>query len=240
MNYHSTIQSLSAQISKDKEAFEKFTKLFLSNNFQCKLHGAVSNPDGSDAKYILKKLVPILTTGSKRTPFGAFERRSAAGEILAMGRKYGGGSNFLTVSVDDVCSPGVIQLCFRNCDNLNFPAMCEDDLLKAMEIGGDYTYQADKNSIPDIKYSIGSGTVKIPCNWSSMARRATDNPLAVAAHYKQLIHNLLTILVGIKPGTSSDNNRRTVTTHYRGWDKDSLGAIVGTPVAFMSTTETTG
>ena len=109
-----------------------------------------------------------------------------------------------------------------------------------MKIRGESTYQADKNSIPDIKYSIGSGTVKIPCNWSSMARRATDNPLAVAAHYKQLIHNLLTILVGIKPGTSLDNNRRTVTTHYRGWDKDSLGAIVGTPVAFMSTTETTG
>ena len=55
-----------------------------------------------------------------------------------------------------------------------------------------------------------------------MARRATDNPLAVAAHYKQLIYNFLTILVEIKPGTSLGDNRRTVTTHYRGWGKDSL------------------
>ena len=109
-----------------------------------------------------------------------------------------------------------------------------------MEIGGDYTYEADKNAIPDIKYCIGSVTVKIPCNWSSMARRATDNRLAVSAHYKQLLHNLLTILVGIKPGTSLGDNRRTVTTHYRGGGKDSLGAIVGTPAAFASTTETTG
>ena len=118
--------------------------------------------------------------------------------------------------------------------------MCKDDLLNAMEIGGDYTYQIDENAIPDIKYFIGSGTVKIPCNWSSLAARATDNPLAVAAHYKQLIHNLLTILVGIKPGTVSGDNKRTVTTHYRGWGKDSLGAIAGTPASFIATTETTG
>ena len=70
--------------------------------------------------------------------------------------------------------------------------------------------------------------------------RATDNPLAVAAHYKQLIHNLLTILVGIKPATVSGDNRRTLTTHYRGWGEDSLGAISGTPAAFIGTTETTG
>ena len=133
-----------------------------------------------------------------------------------------------------------MQLCFRSCDNLNFPAMCEDDLLKAMEIGGDYTYQSDENAIPDITHCVGSGTVKIPCNWSSLAMRATDNPLAVAAHYKQLIHNLLTILAGIKPSTISDDNKRTVTTHYRGWGKDSLGAIVGTPASFIATTETTG
>ena len=240
MQRHCTIRSLSAKISKDKEAFEKFTKIFLSNAFQCKLHGAISNPDGSDAKYILNKLVPILTQGSKSTPFGVFERRSAAGEILAMGNKYGPGSNFLTASIDDPNSPGVMRLCFRSCDNLNFPAMCEDDLLKAMEIGGDYTYQTDENAIPDITHCVGSGTVKIPCNWSSLAMRATDNPLAVAAHYKQLIHNLLTILVGIKPATVSGDNRRTVTTHYRGWGENSLGAISGTPAAFIGTTETTG
>ena len=40
--------------------------------------------------------------------------------------------------------------------------MCEDDLLKDMEIGRDYIYQADINVIPDLNYWIGLGTIKIP------------------------------------------------------------------------------
>ncbi len=73
-----------------------------------------------------------------------------------------------------------------------------------------------------------------------MARRATDNPVSVALHYKKVVYDIMNILVGIKPGTTSGNNNRTVMTTYRGWGKDSLGVIVGTPTAFIGVTETTG
>ena len=87
---HSTIQGMHAKIRKDPKAFESFTKTFMSRNFQSKLLKAVAIPDGADAKFVLKRLVPMLTTGGKNTVFGALERRAAAGQILAMGRKYGG------------------------------------------------------------------------------------------------------------------------------------------------------
>ena len=86
----------------------------------------------------MKKLIPVLTSGRKKTVFGALERRAAAGEILAMGRAYRAASNFLTVSADDVHTPGVFQLTFRSFNNMNFPALCPDTLLDAMEVGENY------------------------------------------------------------------------------------------------------
>ena len=45
----------------------------------------VANPEGKQAKEVLKKLIPVLTSGGKKIVFGALERRAAAGEILNMG-----------------------------------------------------------------------------------------------------------------------------------------------------------
>jgi len=100
------------KIRQDAAAFEKFTKLFTSESFQTKLRMGIANPEGKQAKEVLKKLIPVLTSGGKKTVFGALERRAAAGEILAMGRAYGAASNFLTVSVDDVHTPGLFRLAF--------------------------------------------------------------------------------------------------------------------------------
>ena len=109
---HSVIGQMHVKIRQDAAAFEKFTKLFTSEGFQTKLRMGIANPEGKQAKEVLKKLIPVLTSGGKKTVFGALERRAAAGEILAMGRAYGAASNFLTVSVDDMHTPGVFRLAF--------------------------------------------------------------------------------------------------------------------------------
>eukprot|EP00956_Cyclotella_meneghiniana_P036288 scaffold123760_cov36-Cyclotella_meneghiniana.AAC.1 len=49
----------------------------------------------------------------------------------------------------------------------------------------------------------------------------------------------MTILVGIKPGTTSGDNNRSLKTEYRGWGEESKGVIVGTCAAFIGVTETT-
>ena len=240
---HGTIQSMSAKIKQDPRAFENFTKTFMSTSFQQDLQRAVADPEGRAAKKVMSKLVPVMTAGSRKVSFGALQRRSTAGEILAMGRKYGAASNFLTVSVDDVNSPGVLRMAFRSCDNINFPAHCPDSLLEAMQLGDDYVYENRADCIHCAhgqKCELGhSGEIRIPCGWEHLAKKATQNPVSVALHYKKLIHDLLTILVGVKPGTTSGDNNRTTKTEYRGWSKDSLGVIVGTPAAYLGVTETT-
>ena len=103
MQRHSTIRAMSAKVNQDPKAFEIFTKTFMSSSFQEQLRQAVANPKGKESKSVLRKLVHVMTTGSKKTVFLAMERRSAAGEILAMGRKYGGAAEFLTVSIAILC-----------------------------------------------------------------------------------------------------------------------------------------
>ena len=53
------------------------------------------------------------------------------------------------------------------------------------------------------KKKLGRGSIPIPCDWSSLAEKATDNPVSVAVHYKKLNHDLMSILMGIRPGTTS-------------------------------------
>ena len=142
------------------------------------------------------------------------------------------------MSVDDINSPGVFRMTFRSCNNIDFPAHSPDSLLEAMELGAEYN-MSNEGECMHGKDCIGNGEI-IDCSWSSMARRATDNPVSVALHYKKVVYDIMNILVGIKPGTTSGNNNRTVMTTYRGWGKDSLGVIVGTPTAFIGVTETTG
>ena len=230
---HLTVRAMSAKIRQDPKSFAEFTTKFCSSDFQDKLKMAVASPDGPEAKAVLKDLIPVLTCGGKRTVFGALERRSAAGQILAMARKHGPASNFLTISVDDVNSPGVFRMSFRSKDNLSFPSTCPDELLNAMEYGTKFT---------DASQSEGDHqeTITIPCSWSDLATKATNNPVAVALHYKKVVHDLMTILVGIRPGTTSGANNKTVATQIKDWKRDSVGGIMGTPTAFIGVTETTG
>jgi hypothetical protein len=86
-----------------------------------------------------------------------------------------------------------------------------------MEVGNNFV--ADGCGCIHGEQCLGHGEIHIPCNWSALARRATENPVSVALHYNKIIHDIMTILVGIPPGTTSGENDRTLKTEYRGWSE---------------------
>ena len=224
MQRFSTIRNLSGKVKSDKRAFEAFTRTFMSSDFQSKLSDAVAKPNGENAKYVLRKLILVLSCGAKNTVFGALERRTAAGEILAIARKHGGGGTFITISIDDKSHPNVLRLAFRSTSNYDFPAMASDDLLKALENGDSFPCQ-------------GSGLINL--SRSLLATIATKNPISVAIHYKNVINAIVRILIGIKTGGVCGNNNRSVATVYKDWSTNSLSAIMGTATAFQGVTEAT-
>lgn len=66
-----------------------------------------------------------------------------------------------------------------------------------------------------------------------------NNPAGAACVYKELVINILSILVGKKPGFGQKSGT-TRTTEYASWEEESLGAIIGTPLAYLGVNETTG
>jgi len=92
----SVIRGMHAKVCSNQKEFEQFANEFSSDEFQAKLRNAVNNPKGGAAKYVMKKLVPLLTFPGKKSHFGALERNESAGQILALGRHFGCAPAFLT------------------------------------------------------------------------------------------------------------------------------------------------
>ena len=94
-----------------------------------------------------------------------------------------------------------------------------------MDVDDNYdinTINEQSSCIHDEK-CLGRGAVPVPCNWLSLAENATGNPVSVAVHYKKLIHDLMTILVGIRPGTTRGDNTITLTTYFGGCGPYNIG-----------------
>ena len=58
----------------DPTKFDKFAEEIMPNDFQENLRNAVAHPESKDAKYVLNKLLPVLTSAGKHTSFGTLEK----------------------------------------------------------------------------------------------------------------------------------------------------------------------
>ena len=120
---HGVISSMHAKVISDPREFEKFANEFSTDEFQVKVKAAAKNPDGPDAKYILHKLTPLLTSGGKKSAYGAMDKNRSAGEILAMGRRFGSAPSFDTFGIDDINHPNSIRFALPSSSNHDFPAV---------------------------------------------------------------------------------------------------------------------
>ena len=223
---HDNIRGMSTRRKGDPTAFDKLSKEFTSTDFQVKMQNAVAHPDGKDVKYVIKKLLPVLTTAGKNTSFWALERNAALGETYAMIRHFGPQFEFLTIAIDDVSNPQVFRLTFSQPDNVNFPSVAPEDFLSAMQHGTSFT----------------SGNVRIPTSWSALATAVTNNPVASSFIYKRLMYNIVTILIGLKPTRLSDaRSERKISPRFTPnsvYDKG--GVIAGNVEAYNGVHETSG
>jgi len=217
---HGVIGNMHAKVSSNPADFEKFANEFQSEEFQAKLKAAAKDSEGSDAKYVLNKITPFLTFGGRKSAFGALERNESAGEILALGRHHGCAPGFLTFGIDDINTPTAIRVALPSRSNHEFPAVVSSASRVEMETG----------------IKLNECTIPIPHGYRERMKLMCNNPVGTAFAYKQMVHDIMTILVGIKPSKDSgDNNRRTKTEFIT---PDKVG-IVGTSWAFFGKTETT-
>ena len=223
---HDVISGMHANVTSDPKGFEQFANEFVSEEFQTKLRDAKHNPSGPSAKYVMNKLVPVLTYAGRKSVFGALERNESAGQILALGRRFGCATSFLTFGIDDVNHPNAIRFALRSSNNRDFPAVVSNASRVEMERGLRLKGDEDEGYIP--------------FHWNERFKTMIGNPVGAAIAYKQVVHDIMTILIGIKPSNySGDNNRTTKTQFTSSSEPESIG-INGTGWAFFGKSETTG
>ena len=225
MQRHGSIRGVHAKEAQNPSEFAKFAEDYMSESFQQKLKEAVKDPHGKIAKQVMKKIEPILTGGGKRTTYGALARTDTGGKIMAMRRRRGCAPAFLTFAIDDVNHPTAIRMAMSSSSNSDFPAVVSGGHHEAMKHG--------------FKCYFGEDEISIPASYSARLQALVNNPVGAACVYKQLVIDVLSILVGKRPGFGQKAGT-TRTTEFASWDEEKLGAIIGTPLGYLGVNETTG
>lgn len=215
---HGVIGGMHAHVASNPDGFERFANEFSTDEFQEKLTAAVKNPNSPTGKYVLNKLTPLLTFAGRKSVFGAFERNESAGQILALGRRYGCAPAFLTFGIDDVNHPKAIRFALRSTNNHDFPAVVSSASDVEMKHG--------------IKLREREGN--IPFNWGERFQVMIKNPVGAAIAYKEVVCDIMAILFGIKP-----SNHSGVSSTRKSMINKDIG-LIGSPWAFFGKTETTG
>ena len=214
MQRHETIKAVYGK-TRNKENFDRFVSKFVSPHFQDKLKQAVAEPHSTAGRSVLADVSHMLSSSGKAVTFGSLERVRSKGEIMALGRRFGCASTFLTFAIDDVNNANAIRMTMRSSNNHEYPSCVSSKIHEAVKNG----FNVDDVHIP------------IPKSYSERYSLLAGNPVGAALVYKKIVNDVLSILIG---GNSS--LKRTV---FVSWDNDSIG-ISGTNLCCFGKTETTG
>ena len=169
--------------------------------FKNDLKEAVLRPDGEEAMRVMKKVLPLLNLNTNVTSaFGPGQRTQSIARQLACHKRFGPAGTFVTIAPYMQDDPTALRATFRSDNITSFPASTDDDYLEALKNNSKIIAQND---------------IVLPVGFRERAKRASKNPVAMAAEYQQLIHNVLENLFGIPPDQCTmGSGRKTVQTGY--------------------------
>jgi len=168
--------------------------------FSSLLKEAIAAPDGKAAIEVMKTILPILNLSKPISDFGPSQRTQCIACQIACHRRFGPAATFVTLAPNLQDDPTALRATFRSTNNDNFPANIDDNYIEALK---------NDSSV------IGEGNISLPVGYKQRAKRASDNPVAMAAEYQNLINNVLEILFGIPPDTCTmGTGRKTNRTCY--------------------------
>ena len=151
---------------------------------------------------LMKEISRFMTLGGACVPWSEEERSAEITKFYANARRFGGGSSFLTVALNDVHQPTMIRLCYRAGKPGEFPAV-EGGLLRALRGEMDDSEYADFVAASKAAASTAAGHAdeefEFKLSEGFMQRLATLNPVATTLFYEHMSEAIFTHLVGLPP-----------------------------------------
>ena len=186
---HTVLKSTN-MVVRQPRAIE-FVHLANDPAFLDKLKEAYEKPRSKTAREVMRKILPLLASSARPVPWGAIERGSCIGKLVAMIRRFGPPSLFLTIKPDDVHDPLTIRLTIEHLTNATFPALPgeggnADDFLRALLEGGDRFSEYGGEAFE----AAGRNVEEF------LQRQAAHNPASTSMTFDQLMRTVLTVIVG--------------------------------------------
>ena len=186
---HTASRNVCVRVRSNAEAFTQFSQLIADQEFIQQTRNAAANPNGEEAKNVMRRVSRMLQITGSTIPYSPLERSAGITTLYAYVRRFGIPSIFLTVSPDDVHEPLAIRLCFPTLCSCGFPANVTTSFLDALEAGNPEFLSCDKCQ----------NTVNVDLSDSNLRKYIAENPAASAQVFQNLVTTLYTDVLGIEP-----------------------------------------
>ena len=198
---HRVIKNLATKVKKDPGAFNSYAKLINSVEFKELVKEANQDPSSKAASQVMQQVLPVLAFGARNNMMsGVAGDTTILTEGMCMAKRYGPNKTLVTVTPDDINTPGVLRFAMVSVDNKSFPATVDEEFFEKLRAGG----------------AVRKGDVQIPLDYSSRFKAAAHNPVAVALEFRNMMENIVQILIGcpldFQPGCNSSQKR---TWHFK-------------------------
>jgi hypothetical protein len=176
------VNNYAAHIRQGRQAFEEFADKVWCEGFREKIRQASRDPTGPIAKEVWKTVLPFMSLAICSTVLGTLGDTTSLSRALAMAKRYGPASTFLTITPDDINCPSSFRMACRSINNQCFPAVVDQNF---------YT------KLSECATHMDEGDIRKPLSYTKRLQAATENPVAIAEEYQSLLENVLRELVGV-------------------------------------------
>jgi hypothetical protein len=174
---HAAARAVAARVHNKPSSFAAFAAVVSAPSFLEQLDRATAEPDGEDAKTVLRLLGPHIRAAGGAVPYGPVMRANALSQLYAMVHRFGVPSFFVTISPDDVHHVLAVRVSIPSRDNFSFPAAA-GGLLDALR-GGEASFEG------------------VPIREIDLQRLAAGSPVAAAALSKRVMEAVVSALLGL-------------------------------------------
>ena len=215
---HKVLKSVCGAVREESRA--DLIALINSPGFDEQARQAVQNPHSKQAAKFMAPIMPLVSLVASSVPWSTMERSSCIGKMLAMIRRFGPPSIFLTVAPDDVHSPLGIRLTMQMmAGNDTFPAAAGDFLERLRENPEAFAEQHrggddDASGLEDL-----------------LQRRAAQHPASMSMLYDAIARFVMEVVIGT-PFVNSEKSTKPLHERPKG--------LFGRGIASFGVTEETG
>jgi hypothetical protein len=171
---HKVNEAVGAQVKSDNKSFAKFEALVNDASFLDVLERAAAG-EAAARTVVVNEILPFIASSARKVPWGSQERAAEVTKLLALHRRHGPASTFLSLAPDDVHDLLSIRLAHAFRDHSAFPAAQGD------------AFQAAVLQSSSFESALEGDTSAFDMGEGALQQLAATNPVASAVAFQVMI-----------------------------------------------------